>query len=57
MPVLFHMALYPIPGMGDGGYICYSYHLSKTQGEDITWGVMINFDVVRLTQINRLLLQ
>ena len=44
-------------GYGDGGYICYSYHLSKTQGEDITWGVMINFDVVRLPQINRLLLQ
>ena len=23
-------------GYGDGGYICYSYHLSKTQGQDIT---------------------
>lgn len=41
----------------DGGYICTPIHLSKTQGEDITWGVMINFDVVRLPQINRLLLQ
>lgn len=44
-------------GYGDGVYVCYSYHLPRTQGEDITWGVMINFDVVRLPQIKRLLLQ
>lgn len=44
-------------GYGDGGYVCYSYHLPKTQGEDITWGVMIDFGVVRLPQIKRLLRQ
>ena len=43
-------------GYGDGAYRCF-YYTSEEDGKAVTWGVMIDFDLARMSKIMEKLVQ